>query len=90
MHIKRYEGQQDSWEIDEDNLDVIVYDEFGVKVIYQEALNDMLEIEEELIKTGTFFINKAEFAVDSDLRDPASAIDRGDVALNIIEHESVF
>lgn len=34
-----------------------MYDEFGVKVIYKETLNDMLEIEEELIKVGTYYIN---------------------------------
>jgi hypothetical protein len=36
---------------------VIVTDDYGVKIIYEEALNDMLEIEEELIKVGTYYIN---------------------------------
>jgi hypothetical protein len=43
-----------------------VFDEYGVKIIYQESLNDMLEIEEELIKVGTYFINQAEFQGDTD------------------------
>lgn len=60
QHIKRYEGQQDRWDIDENTHDVIVYDEFGIKIIYQESLNDMLELEEELIKLGTYFIEQAE------------------------------
>jgi hypothetical protein len=56
--LKRAENQmQDKWEIDEDTKEITVYDEFGVKVVYQETLNDMLEIEEELIKVGTFYIN---------------------------------
>jgi hypothetical protein len=38
-------------------MDITVYDEYGIKVIYEEAMNDMLEIEEELLKAGTFYIN---------------------------------
>ena len=88
--LKRAENQQDKWEIDEDAKDVTVYDEFGVKVIYQETLNDMLEIEEELIKTGTYYINQAEFLGDTDAREPASAIDRGEVALDLFTQEADF
>ena len=55
--VKRCEGQQDRWEINEELQDVTIYDEYGIKIVYKEALNDMLEIEEELIKTGTYFIN---------------------------------
>ena len=39
---------------------MLVYDEFGIKIIYEESLNDMLELEEELIKLGTYFIEQAE------------------------------
>ena len=88
--IKRAEIQQDKWEIDEDNKDVTVYDEYGVKIIYQESLNDMLEIEEELIKIGTYFINQAEYQSDPDSREPSSAIDRGEVTLDLFEHETLF
>lgn len=44
----------------------------------------MLELEEELIKVGTFYINRAEQMVDGDLQKAASAIDRGDVALDLV------
>ena len=76
--------------MDEDNEDATVYDEYGIKVIYKEALNDMLEIEEELIKIGTFYINRAEQMVDSDLQKAGSAIDRGDVTLDLIQLEAGF
>jgi hypothetical protein len=88
--VKRAEGQQDKWEVDEDSKEVTVYNEFGVKVIYKETLNDMLEIEEELIKVGTYYINQAEYLGDIDTREPASAIDRGEVALDLILQESDF
>ncbi len=43
-----------------------VYDEYGIKVMYDASLNDMLEIEEELIKVGTYYINQAEYMADAD------------------------
>ena len=47
-------------------MDIIVTDEYGIKVIYEESMNDMLEIEEELIKIGTYYIQKHEFVSESD------------------------
>ncbi len=88
--IRRYEGKQDKWDIDQDHNDVVVTDDYGVKIIYQEALNDMLEIEEELIKVGTYYINQAESRVDLDIKEPASSIDRGDVAYHLIDKEAEF
>jgi|LauGreDrversion4_2_1035121.scaffolds.fasta_scaffold476948_2 hypothetical protein len=44
----------------------------------------MLEIEEELIKVGTYYINQAEYLGDTDSRGPASAIDRGEVTLDLM------
>ncbi len=55
--IRRHDGKQDRWDIDEDHNDVTITDDYGVKIMYQEALNDMVEIEEELIKVGTYYIN---------------------------------
>ena len=53
---KRFMGKQDKVEIDETNQDIMILDEYGIKVIYEESINDMLQIEEELLKTGTFYI----------------------------------
>ena len=50
----------------------------------------MVEIEEELIKVGTYYINQAECRADLDIKEPASAIDRGDVAYHLIEKEAEF
>ena len=38
----------------------IVTDDFGVNVMYDAALHDMLTLEQELIKICSFFINKVE------------------------------
>lgn len=50
-------GTKDRIEIDNLNRDVVVFDEYGIKIIYEESLNDMLEVEEELLKIGTYYIN---------------------------------
>jgi hypothetical protein len=51
----------------------------------------MLELEEELIKIGTHFINRSEQQmIDMDIEAAQSAIDRGDVALQLIQMESTF
>ena len=47
-----------------------IFDEFGIKIIYEESLNDILEIEEELLKIGSFYISKHEFVLDSDIKEP--------------------
>lgn len=69
-------GKQDKIEILESEMDIIVSDEYGINIIYEEALNDMLELEEELVKIGTYFIQKHEFVNESDKSQPQSAIDR--------------
>jgi hypothetical protein len=41
--------------------EIAVIDEDGTKIVFEEAVNDMLLLEEEMIKIGSFFLNKAEF-----------------------------
>ena len=38
------------------NKDVTLYDAYGIKVIYEESLNDLLDLEEELLKLGTYYL----------------------------------
>lgn len=39
------------------DCEIAVIDEHGIKVVYEEALNDMLQLEEEMIKVGSFYLN---------------------------------
>ena len=68
-------------------MDIIVYDEFGIKVIYEEAMNDMLEIEEELLKAGTYYINQHEFVSNNETKEPSNAIDRSEMTMQLIDKE---
>ncbi len=67
-----------------------------MRVIYYEALGDMSVLEEELIKIGSYFINKYEFVIKNNevlepqLNDgarPTSLIDRPQIAMDLLERE---
>lgn len=67
-----------------------------MRVIYYEALGDMSVLEEELIKIGSYFINKYEFVIKNNevlepqLNDgarPMSLIDRPQIAMDLLERE---
>ena len=49
-------------DINEFEQDITVFDSHGIKIIYEESLTDMLLLEEELLKIGTFYIGHHEFA----------------------------
>jgi hypothetical protein len=40
--------------------EIYILDEHGIQIMYAESLNDMLLLEEELIKIGSYYLNKAE------------------------------
>ena len=39
----------------------MIFNEFGQPIVYGEALNDMVALEEEMIKIGSFYINQHEY-----------------------------
>jgi len=54
-----------------------------MKVVYEEAIQDLAELEEEMIKIGSFFINNYEYVLamneileNEDANRPSSLIDR--------------
>lgn len=54
--------------VDEESMEVTILNEFGQKIVYGEALNDMVELEEEMIKVGSYYVNRYEYAViDNDI-----------------------
>lgn len=68
--------------------EIAVVDEDGTKIVFEEALNDMLLLEEEMLKVGSYFLNKAEFQQHTGASEqPSTMLDRGEVALNLFEQE---
>ena len=54
---------RDKLHVDYDTKEIYVTNEYGMRIVYYEALNDLTELEEELTKIGSYFINKYEFVI---------------------------
>jgi hypothetical protein len=54
---------RDRIHVDLNTKEIYVTNEYGMRIIYYESLSDLSELEEELIKIGSFYINKYEFVL---------------------------
>ena len=57
-------GRIEFVEINENTGEVFIKDDFGIYIIYDCVLQDMKCLEEELIKVGSYFIQKGEVLLD--------------------------
>jgi len=87
---KRLRGRICKREFNKDYSDVKIIDEEGTSIIYDSSLHDIVSLEEELIKIGTFYIRKQEYLIDVEVREPMSSIDRGAVSSELLEYEHKF
>lgn len=87
---KRLRGRICKRDFNADFTDVKIIDEEDVSIMYDTALHDIVSLEEELIKIGTFYIRKQEYLIDIEVRNPAFSIDRGAVCAQILEQEHAF
>jgi len=87
---KRLRGRIYKREINSDFTDVKIVDEEGISIMYDASLHDLVSLEEELIKVGTFYIQKQEYLIDVEVKEPVFSIDRGAVWLELLEHEHKF
>jgi hypothetical protein len=58
--------------------------------MYDTSLHDMVSLENELIKIGTFYIRKQEYLIDVEIKEPMSSIDRGAISAQVLEYEHKF
>ena len=71
--------------------EITVLDEHGIAVVYREALNDLLLLEEEMMKIGSHYLNKAELDKHLGKREqPSTMLDRAQVCLQLFENELEF
>jgi hypothetical protein len=87
---KRLRGRVCKREFTNDFLDVKIIDEDGTSIMYDTSLHDMVSLEDELIKIGTFYIRKQEYLIDVEIKEPMSSIDRGAICAQILEFEHKF
>jgi hypothetical protein len=89
---------RDRIHVDLNTKEIYVTNEYGMRIIYYESLSDLSELEEELIKIGSFYINKYEFVlnnneimgIESTNTRPSSLIDRPQIAIDLLEKEYKF
>ena len=78
--------------------EVYVLNEYGQRIIYAEAMSDMAELEEELVKIGSYYINRYEYVIQNaeimgltqDNTRASSLVDRPQIALDLLEKEFEF
>ena len=87
---KRLRGRICSRELNADFTDIKIIDEEGVSIMYDTALHDIVSLEEELIRIGTFFIRKEEYLIDVEVKEPTSSIDRGAISADLLEYEHKY
>lgn len=82
FHARALQGNTDRLVFSPDSKDLLnseikILDEHGIQVVYKEALNDMILLEEEMMKIGSHFLNKAELDKHLESEDaPSSMLDR--------------
>jgi len=68
----------------------LVKDDFGIHVLYDATFADMRSMEIEILKTCSFYINKAEPLLDNDLRNMYPAVDRLKILDEALEYENKY
>ena len=76
--------------INSDFTDAKIIDEEGVSIMYDSSLHDLVNIEEELIKIWTFYIQKQEYLIDVEVKEPVFSIDRGAVWLELLKMNTSY
>ena len=57
---KSYINRIDTYKIDEELREIFVVDDFGINIMYDCSIQDMVVFEEQLLQVGTHFIQKNE------------------------------
>ena len=83
-------GRIDSINWSEKDQLYFVKDDFGKNIIFDATFVDMLDLEDEVTKVLSLYINRAEPSVDEDLRTCYPAVDRLRMTEEILDLELKF
>jgi hypothetical protein len=81
-------GRVDLVEVDEKAREVYIKDDFGVYIVYDCAFSDMRDLEDELLKIGSYYISKHESLINTELEKPYPLIDRMSLMEDLLDKES--
>jgi hypothetical protein len=56
--------RMDNFKVDRETQEIFVVDDYGMYVMFDCALEDMIQLDEEMIKIGTFYVKKHEAEFD--------------------------
>ncbi len=62
----------------------------GMKIMFDIVFNDMVDLEKELLKIGSFYVSKHEQIIDAEVKEPIAAIDRGELVNDLLKMEHEF
>lgn len=68
----------------------LVTDDYSVNVMYDATFADMRALEQEMLRTMSYFINKLEPMQDTDLRNVFPAVDRFKLVEELIQCEEQY
>lgn len=83
-------GRIDAVEIDEKTQEVFIKDDFGIYIMYECVLQDMKDLEEEMLKIGSYYISKHEFLLNTENEKPYPVIDRLTMLEDLLTKELNF
>ena len=83
-------GRVDHIEIDEKNKEVYIKDDFGIYILYECVLGDMKDLEDEILKIGSYYIGKHEQLVNTETDKPQPLVDRLTLLEELLEREMEF
>ena len=83
-------GRVDHIELNEKTREVHIKDDFGIYVLYECAMQDMKDLEDELLKIGSYFISKHEYLVNTEIEQGYPLVDRMTLLEDILNSELDF
>lgn len=83
-------GRIDHVEINEATREVNIKDDFGIYILYECAMQDMKDIEDEILKIGSHYIGKHEYLVNTEIEKSYPLVDRITLLEDILDKELDF
>ena len=83
-------GRVDHIEITEKTREVSIKDDFGIYIFYECAMQDMKDLEDEMLKIGSYYIAKHEFLVNTELEKAYPLVDRISLLEDLLDKELDF
>ena len=83
-------GRVDHVEITEKSREVFIKDDFGIYILYECAMQDMKDLEDEMLKVGSHYISKHEYLVNTEVEKAYPLVDRITLLEDLLDNELDF